>query len=121
MAPNETKLFQIDHPNNGKSKKEISMVMTAKMPTREAYLNIKSAIRRRDPRSAVGLANTLPHDEVEELWRHLREWSVTETPVSDVETPALVRALYDNYSLDPLQAFLERAIIVVSHANKSTI
>ncbi len=70
------------------------MVTTTEMPTREVYVNIKSAIRRRDPRSAVG---------------------------RDVETPALVKALYDNYSLDPLQAFLERAIIVVSHANKSTL
>ncbi len=97
------------------------MAMAAEMPTREVYVNIKSAIRRRDPRSAVGLANTLPPDEVRELWRLLREWSVTETSPNDVETPALVRALYDNYSLDPLQAFLERAIVVVSHANKSTI
>src|SRR5258708_2658006 len=97
------------------------MVTTTEMPTREVYVNIKSAIRRRDPRSAVGLANTLPPDKAGELWRLLREWSVTETPLSDVETPALVKALYDNYSLDPLQAFLERAIIVVSHANKSTL
>lgn len=97
------------------------MKPATEMPTREVYVNIKNAIRRRDPKSAVGLANNLPAAERGELWRSLREWSVTETPPNDVETPALIKALYDNYSLDRLPAFLERAIIVVSHANKSTI
>jgi len=89
------------------------------MAARETLANIKLAIRRRDAKAAVAQLKSLPTTEIDELWRSLREWSVTEVRLPDNDTLVAVKTLYDNYLLDPKKEFMDRALIVVAYAAKS--
>ena len=85
----------------------------------ETVANIKLAIRRRDAKGAVAQLNSLPVTELDAIWSSLREWSVTETRLPDNDTLVAVKALYDNYSLEPKKEFIEQAVSVLAYAVKS--
>jgi hypothetical protein len=85
----------------------------------ETVANIKLAIRRRDAKAAAAHLNNLPVSERDTIWKALREWSVTETRLPDNDTLMVVKALYDNYSLEPKKEFIERAVSVLAYAAKS--
>ena len=85
----------------------------------ETYSNIKLAIKRRDGKGALAQVNALPVTERDELWKELLLWSVTETRLPDNDTLVAVRALYDNYQLNPEKEYLTRAVEVLAYAAKS--
>jgi hypothetical protein len=87
--------------------------------TREVYHTIKNSIHRGDHKAAIRWSVELGPDHSEELWRLLRELASTEISYHDIGTAVLVKTLYENWLLDPMNDTYQRhAITAISKAPK---
>ena len=86
----------------------------------QSYGLLRKAIRRGDPKAAVAITLGLLAGHASELWTFLKQASSSDVSHTDGHAAVLVKALFDNWTLDQNPVFIVRAVLALTDAPKGT-
>jgi len=86
----------------------------------QSYGLLRKAIRRGDPKAAVAITLGLLAGHASELWTFLKQASSSDVSHTDGHAAVLVKALFDNWTLDQNPVFIVHAVLALTDAPKGT-